>query len=274
MTEPDLFLSVCLSVDYPGKPRVLRDASLQVRRGEVLGLVGQSGSGKSTIALAILRLLDAKAATVRGTVYFEGSDLMLMRERELRRLRGREIGLVLQSPLTSLNPALRIGTQLREAWRAHAERGSDWLPPAREALRHVTLPTDDGFLRRQPGQLSVGQAQRVLVAMAILHRPKLIIADEPTSALDVITQAEVLALFARLNQELGSALLYISHDLLSVAAICHRIAILHDGEIVEIGDAEQIFHAPQHPYTRQLIAALPAQPEFRRSAAAYPTTTR
>ncbi len=262
------FLSISLAVDYPGKPEVLRDVFLQLRAGEVLGLIGHSGSGKSTLALSILRLLDGRA-TVRGSVYFEGRNLMKLTEREMRSLRGREIGLVLQSPLTSLNPALRIGTQLREAWKAHAPAGKakDWRPAINDALANVALPNDDEFLNRRPSQLSVGQAQRVLIAMAVVHRPRLIIADEPTSALDVITQAEVLALFQDLTQRLGSTLLYISHDLLSVAAICDRLAILHDGAIVETGKTEDIFTAPQHPYTQQLISALPATPQFRRAHA-------
>jgi len=252
------FLSLCLTAGYRHKPPVLRSAFLQMRQGEVLGLIGQSGSGKSTLALAILRLLALKGGQAEGTVYLEGQDLMKLKERELRQLRGKRIGLVLQSPLSSLNPALSIGTQLREAWKAHAEG------PAEEcracvaaALTNVSLPADDEFLRRRPSQLSVGQAQRVLIAMAVMHRPALLIADEPTSALDVITQAEILNLFARLNRELGTAILYISHDLLSVASICHRIAILHAGDIVECGATEQVLNSPQHPYTQKLIAALP-----------------
>lgn len=258
MTSRDPFLSVCLSVDYPGKPGVLRNAFLQMREGEVLGLIGHSGSGKSTIALSILRLLSLKGGTATGSLYLQGRDLMRATEREIRSIRGREIGLVLQSPLSSLNPALRIKTQLTEAWRAHA-RGSD--EDCRRALAHamtsVSLPVDDAFLKRHPSQLSVGQAQRVLIAMAILHRPALLIADEPTSALDAITQSEILALFARLNRELNMAILYISHDLLSVATICDRIAILHDGEIAECATTEEIFSSPAHPYTRRLIASLP-----------------
>lgn len=258
MTSRDPFLSVCLSVDYPGKPGVLRNAFLQMREGEVLGLIGHSGSGKSTIALSILRLLSLKGGTATGSLYLQGRDLMRATEREIRSIRGREIGLVLQSPLSSLNPALRIKTQLTEAWRAHT-RGSD--DDCRRALANamtsVSLPVDDAFLKRYPSQLSVGQAQRVLIAMAILHRPALLIADEPTSALDAITQSEILALFARLNRELNMAILYISHDLLSVATICDRIAILHDGEIAECATTEEIFSSPAHPYTRRLVASLP-----------------
>ncbi len=253
------FLSVCLSADYPGKPGVLRNAFLQMRGGEVLGLIGHSGSGKSTMALAMLRLLSSKGARVTGSVYLRGRDLMRATQPEMRSIRGHDIGLVLQSPLSSLNPALRIRTQLAEAWRAHARGSADECQRALEdALTSVTLPSDHDFLRRFPSQISVGQAQRVLIAMAILHRPALLIADEPTSALDPITQAEILALFSRLNVERQMAILYISHDLLSVAAICHRIAILHEGEIAECAPTGQILNHPVHPYTQRLIACLPA----------------
>jgi len=255
------FLSLCLTASYRHKPPVLRNTFLQMRRGEVLGLVGQSGSGKSTLALAMLRLLELKGGKATGCVYLQGQDLMKMKPRELRAVRGKQIGLVLQSPLSALNPALSIGTQLREAWKAHVRGPSlDCEASIATAMANVSLPSDEEFLRRHASQLSVGQAQRVLIAMAVLHRPALLIADEPTSALDVITQSEILGLFARLNRELATAILYISHDLLSVASICHRIAILHEGDIVECGSTESILESPQHPYTQKLIAALPAIP--------------
>ena len=259
MNSPETLLALNLSVGYRNKPLVLRNLEMQIRRGEILGLVGQSGSGKSTLALAILGLL-GKSAQIDGQIEFEGEDLRKLRERELRALRGRSLGLVLQSPLSSLNPALKIRTQLREAWRAHATGSREDCDSAiRASLASVSLPCDDEFLRRRPPQLSVGQAQRVLIAMTIIHRPALLIADEATSALDVITQSEILALFAQLNRETGMAILYISHDLPSVAGICHRIAILHEGAIAEANTPERIFGAPQHAYTRKLIAALPAK---------------
>ena len=197
-------LELRLSVDYRNNPGVLRDVSLNIQPGEILGLVGQSGSGKSAISLAILRLLHLKGGTARGTLLFKGEDLSAKSESQMRSLRGREISIVLQSPLTSLNPALRIGSQLSEAWRAHAAGTREQCAAAiRSALSSVSLPHATDFLRRRSSQLSVGQAQRVIIAMAILHRPSLLIADEATSALDTITQSEILTLFARLNRELG-----------------------------------------------------------------------
>jgi ABC-type dipeptide/oligopeptide/nickel transport system ATPase component len=251
-------LSTSLSVCYAGKQPVLRDVKIDIKPGEVLGLVGQSGSGKSTLAMAILGLLDKKRVQATGSIRFQDSDLLQLSERELRALRGRAVSLVLQSPLSSLNPALRIRTQLREAWRAHASGTDvDCADAIRNSLHSVSLPADDEFQHKFPSQMSVGQAQRVLIAMAILHRPALLIADEATSALDVITQSEILQLFRDLNRSTGMAILYISHDLPSVAGICDRIAILHEGSIVECGSTEQIFLHPQHEYTQRLMLALP-----------------
>jgi ABC-type dipeptide/oligopeptide/nickel transport system ATPase component len=263
-TTPDSLLSANVTVRYPGKPPVLRACSLEIAQGEVVGLVGQSGSGKSTLALAILGLLGRHRATIEGTIYFQGTNLLSMRERDLRNLRGRSLSLVLQSPLASLNPALKIRTQLQEAWRAHRDRtatAADCEHAIQQALKNVSLPADPDFLQKHASQLSVGQAQRVLIAMAVMHRPALLIADEATSALDVITQSEILQLFASLNRETGMSILYISHDLPSVAGICQRIAILNEGEIVECGPTAQIFASPAHPYTRRLMSSLPQIPQ-------------
>ncbi|MGO8794625.1 MAG: ABC transporter ATP-binding protein [Candidatus Sulfotelmatobacter sp.] len=256
--QPEALLSAHFSVSYAGKPPVLRGVQLQIQRGEVLGLVGQSGSGKSTMAMAILGLLEKKRSRADGTIMFQNFDLLQLSERELRSLRGKSIALVLQSPLSSLNPALKIRTQLKEAWRAHASgSNSDCAAAITTSLQSVSLPSDNEFLRKYPSQMSVGQAQRVLIAMAVMHRPALLIADEATSALDVITQSEILTLFRQLNRSTGMALLYVSHDLTSVAGICDRIAILHQGQIVECGSTQQIFSSPQHEYTKRLMAAIP-----------------
>ncbi len=261
MILQDPLLAADLSVDYRNKTGVLRNISLRIGRQEIVGLVGQSGSGKSTLSLALMGLLPLKGAEANGEVIFRSKNLLKNSEKELRAIRGKEISIVLQSPLAALNPALSIGSQLNEAWKAH-ERGNNAKGSAaiQSALASVSLPQDKDFLRRRPSQLSVGQGQRVCIAMAVLHRPALILADEATSALDPITQSEILNLFARLNREMGTAILYISHDLLSVAALCHRICILHEGQIVECGTPDSIFYSPQHEYTRRLVAALPNVP--------------
>lgn len=264
MTAPDTpLLSLRLTAGYPGKDSILRDIALDLRRGEILGLVGQSGCGKSTLALAILRLLSLRQGRAHGSILFAGRDLMQLSERELRVLRGRHIGLVLQSPMSSLNPALRIGTQLREAWHVHRRTTRAEASAAiAETLLSVSLPADPSFLRRFPAQLSVGQAQRVVIAMAVLHHPSLVIADEPTSALDVITQSEILQLFARLTRTLGIGVLFISHDLLSVATVSDRVAVMDHGSIVECRATAELFRDPRHPYTQRLLAALPGDPRW------------
>ncbi len=258
-------LSLHISASYPGKPNVLSDINLELRRGEVLGLVGESGCGKSTLSLAILKLLYLKRGRADGSIRLNGRELMTASEREMRSMRGREIALVLQSPLAALNPALRIGAQLEEAWKIHRGR-AQCEPAIQQTMENVSLPADAGFLRRYPAELSVGQAQRVLIGMAILHRPALLIADEPTSALDIITQSEILQLFSALSRKLGIGILYISHDLLSVATLCQRVAVMDRGEIVECRTTAELFRQPHHEYTRRLIAALPVTPRFEAEA--------
>jgi peptide/nickel transport system ATP-binding protein len=223
-------LSVDLSVDYRTKPGALEGVRFEIEAGEAFGLVGESGSGKSTIALALLRLLEMRGGRARGSLVFEGRDLLRLKERELRRIRGRRMAMVPQSPVAALNPALRLEAQLREAWTLHAD--ASWRearPQVRDLLARMGLPADNAFLRRYPHEVSVGQAQRVLIAMAVLHRPALLIADEPTSALDPVSAREILALFARLNRQYSMAILYISHDLASVDALCTSVAVLAGG---------------------------------------------
>jgi ABC-type glutathione transport system ATPase component len=244
-----------------GQSAALTQVGFTLDRGEVLGLVGASGSGKSTLALAVLGLLGHKRGRVAGRLSFEDRDLLPLKEREWRTVRGRRIALVPQNPHGALNPVLRLRTHFEEAWRAHASE--PW--PEREVklldqFATLELPSDAAFLRRYPGEVSTGQAQRVLIALALLHQPKLLIADEPTSALDPLAARETLDLFRRINVAHGVAMLYISHDLASVAGLCHRVAILHGGRLVEIGATAQIFSAPREQYTQRLVAAIPRIP--------------
>jgi len=226
-------LSVALTADYPARPGVLDGVSFSMARGEIAGLIGPSGSGKSTVALAVMRLLELRGGRVRGSIRLAGRELMECRASEMRRIRGKEIGLVLQSPMAALNPALRIETQFREAWRAHEE--APWRT-AKDAvlalLARMGLPAGEAFVRRYPRELSVGQAQRVAIAMAVLHRPKLLIADEPTSALDPESRGGILDLFEQLNRTLGVSILYVSHDLASVERLCHTVGVLEAGRLV------------------------------------------
>jgi ABC-type dipeptide/oligopeptide/nickel transport system ATPase component len=255
-------LSISLTVRYAGKPEVLRNACLSIEPGETVGLAGQSGSGKSTMALAILGLMNRRTASVSGEVLFNGRDLLKASEKQLRAVRGKEIALVLQSALSSLNPSMTVGGHLWEAWRAHSSEGREvWRQRVFQLLEDVSLPANEDFLGRRPRELSVGIAQRVLIAMSVLHRPSLLIADEPTSALDVITQSETLKLFQGMNVRFGMAILFISHDLLAVASLCRRVAILHRGTIVETGQTANVFANPIHPYTAKLIQSLPGLPQ-------------
>lgn len=254
MTES--LLNLELSVAYAGRGRVLEGLRLQVNSGESVGLAGQSGTGKSTLSLAMLGLLDRKRATVTGRALFRGQDLLTMPYGELRKVRGRHIGYIPQSPLSSLNPVLRVSDHFREAWQAHQPRQTAWREAACRTLRAVSLPDDEAFLRLYPRQLSVGLGQRVLIGLAILHEPELLIADEPTSALDLVTRAEILALLRRLNEERRVAILHISHDLHALATSCQRLAVMAEGRIVEEGNTRSVLSNPGHSYTRKLVACL------------------
>lgn len=244
-----------------GDRQVLDEATGELWPGESLSLVGLSGSGKSTLSLALLGLLRYRGGRIAGSVRLSGSELCHAGERELRQIRGRQIGYVPQNAAAALNGRLRVRTLLEETWRAHEKR----RPPAglwEELLRRVQLPANMDFLNRRAGELSTGQGQRLLIGLAVMHNPQLLIADEPTSALDAITQVAILDLFRDLNRRHDIALLFISHDLLSVASISGRVSILHKGHVVESGPTDQIFIAPQHPFTRELVAAMPAKPTF------------
>jgi peptide/nickel transport system ATP-binding protein len=249
--------------------RVLDGVSLRIAPGEVLGLIGESGSGKSSLAAAILRALPSNAREGGGRIALGGQDLRSLPEPSLRRIRGRRIGMVFQDPSTALNPTLTIGHQVREVLRLHLHLdGATAQEQAREALRHVGIHDPAAIMRRYPHQVSGGEKQRVVIATAFATRPELLILDEPTTALDVITGARILDLFARLRAETGIAALYISHDLALVARVADRVAVLQNGVLVEEQAASRIFVEPVHPYTRALAAAVP-QPG-RRLATSVP----
>lgn len=236
-----------------GKTPVLHEVAGTIAPGQIVALVGLSGSGKSTLALALLRLLHYRGGEVTGSIKVAGTELTGLSERDMRGVRGKLMGYVPQSPGTALNERLRVRTLLQETWAAHAAGPGSF----RTLLESVQLPADRAFLDKRAGELSTGQGQRLLIALGIMHKPAVLLADEPTSALDVITQAAVLKLFAELNQKNGTAMLFISHDLLSVASISHRVDILHDGRIVESGPPDQIFQQPRHPFTQELVNAMP-----------------
>lgn len=255
-------LEVRVSAGFGDRP-VLDDVRFSLAEGEAFGLVGESGAGKSTVSLALLNLLPWSGGWASGEVRWRGRNLLGLKEREMRRIRGKEIALVPQSPIAALNPGMTVEAHFKEAWRVHG--GQPWkhvrdrIP---ELLASVQLPSGGGFLKQHPAELSVGLAQRLLIALALLHQPALLIADEPTSALDPITQAAILKLFAAIHAR-GTALLYISHDLPSVAALCDRLAILCEGRIVEAGKCRQVFAQPAHPYTHRLLEAIAPWPPAR-----------
>lgn len=252
----DPLLRVRLDASYAGRP-VLHDVRLELQRGEVLGLVGASGAGKSTLVLALLGLLPWRGGRIAGEVLLESENLLEMPERKLRALRGRAVGFIPQSPMTALNPALSLERHFREAWRAHQPRTGDAFKARMTTLLdEVQLPSDRDFLRRRPAEISVGQAQRVLIALALLHKPALLIADEPTSALDPVTQVQIVDLLRCLNRTYGASLLYVSHDLISVLGLCHRIAVLDSGTLVETRSVRDLERA-RHPATRRLLETLP-----------------
>jgi peptide/nickel transport system ATP-binding protein len=251
-----------------GVAPAVRGISFALDEGEVLGLVGESGSGKSATALALLGLLPPTARTT-GRILWKtphdepeqsGIDLLAQPARNMRTLRGREIAMIFQEPMTALNPVMTIGRQIAECFEAHAPSFSrrESKRRALEALDAVAIPEASLRYGDYPHQFSGGQRQRILIAMALINRPRLLIADEPTTALDVTVQAQILALLAQLQRDYGLAMLFISHDLAVVGQVASRVAVMRAGQIVEIGSTRQILTAPTQPYTQTLLAAVPS----------------
>ena len=267
---PDLLSVDKLRVEFATPQGVLcavREVSFRIAPREVLGLVGESGSGKSVTSLAMLRLLPPQAR-VSGSIVFEGNNLLALPEAAMRGIRGSGIAMIFQEPMTALNPVMRVGDQVAEAVLAHERERGDSNTASRmtkqaawqraiEALRTVAIPDPERRARDYPYQLSGGQRQRVMIAMAIVNRPRLLIADEPTTALDVTIQAQVLDLLNELREKFGLAMLFVSHDLAVVSQVSHRVAVMYAGSLVEMGEAQQVFRNPMHPYTRGLLNSVP-----------------
>jgi ABC-type dipeptide/oligopeptide/nickel transport system ATPase component len=250
-----------LTVTFPGRRSAVTAVdrvSFQIAPGETLGLVGESGSGKSVSAFAVLRLLQPPGRVTHGRILFEGRDLLLLSEPEMRQVRGARISLIFQEPMTALNPVMRVGDQIAEALACHGMASwSEARKRAAELLDSVKIPDAARRVRDYPHQLSGGMRQRVMIAIALACRPALIIADEPTTALDVTIQAQVLDLLRELRTRFNLSLLLITHDFGVIAEMADRVAVMYKGRLVEQGPVRQILKAPAHDYTRNLLAAVP-----------------
>jgi peptide/nickel transport system ATP-binding protein len=256
-----------------GTRQAVRGLSLAIARGETFALVGESGSGKSVTALSLLRLLPPSLGIARGAALLAGTDLHRLPEGRLRGLRGGRVGTIFQEPATSLNPVMRIGEQIEETLRAHtALRGAAARARVVEWLRRVGIPEPERRIDDYPFQFSGGQKQRIMIALALAAEPDLLIADEPTTALDVTVQAQILALLADIQRELGMAILLITHDLAVVRQVAHHVALMRHGEIVESAPAADFFQAPRHPYARELFAAIPTYAKRGQTLAGVPRT--
>ncbi len=240
-----------------GSVKAVDDVSFKIRRGDAFGLAGESGCGKTTVALSIMKLLPKNGRIVSGEMVFEGIDLVKLNEEEMRKIRWKRISMVFQGAMNALNPVHKVGDQIAEAILTHEKvTEEDALERAKKLLEMVGLPSDT--VNNYPHELSGGMKQRVVIAMALACNPDLIIADEPTTALDVIVQAQILKLLDELRKKLNLSLILITHDLSVISELCNKIAIMYAGKLVEIGDVKDIYTNPMHPYTQGLINAFPS----------------
>lgn len=238
----------------------VRGIDLTVQDGEIMGLVGESGSGKTVTAMMVSGLLRPEQADFRGRILLDGEDLLHAGGQRIRAIQGKDICVVFQEPMSAMDPTMRIGKQVEECLRVHTDLSAqERRQRALQALRDVELPDPEGVYRKYPHELSGGMLQRVMIAAAIVARPRLLLADEPTTALDVTIQAQILALLKRLNREMGMSILFISHNLHVVRKLCTRVAVMCKGELLEEGPVDQVFFHPQAEYTKGLIAAIPTR---------------
>lgn len=241
-----------------GEVKALNDVSISLKEGEVLGIVGESGSGKSVTAYSLMGLTAHPGKLLGGNLNFNGHEIETMSEKEMRKMRGNEISIIFQDPMTSLNPVYTIGNQITEVIRLHTDKTKQQSKErARELLELVGINEPDKRLKQYPHELSGGMRQRVMIAIALACEPKLLIADEPTTALDVTIQAQILELMMELKDKLGMAIIMITHDLGVVASMCERIAVMYAGRIIEYGTTDDIFYHPKHEYTKGLIRSIP-----------------
>ena len=246
--------------DRGANQEVVRGISFELQDGEILGIVGESGSGKTMTALTVAGLLKSNAVLDSGAIWLDGTELLALSAKEMRKVQGRDISMIFQEPMTALNPTMRIGKQVEEALVLHTSLSKEErAKKVRTALEDVELDEPEDLCRKYPHELSGGMRQRVMIAAAIVCRPKLLIADEPTTALDVGTQDSILKLLKKLNRKYGMGILFISHNLRVVNELCSRVLVMKDGEILEEGLTTQIFENPQTEYTKELIAAIPGR---------------
>jgi oligopeptide/dipeptide ABC transporter ATP-binding protein len=240
-----------------GTQPIIRQVSFEIAPGEAVGIVGETGSGKTLTMLAVMQLLPPQVRLTGGEIRFDGHELTRLGARDLRRLRGRELAMIYQDPATSLNPLMTVGDQIAEAMTAHGVPRSQARARMRDALQQVGIPDPDRTAHSYPHQFSGGMRQRVMIAAALVLSPKLLIADEPTTALDVTIQQQILALVRRLQDETGMAMVWITHDLGVVARLVERVVVMYAGHVVEHGSTRRLFRRPEHPYTAGLLASLP-----------------
>ena len=241
-----------------GKTEALKNIDIKVGKGEIVGIVGESGSGKSITSLAILGLLESNAHIPQGEILYNGTNLLNLSKKEIQAIRGKEIGMVFQEPMTALQPTMKIGKQLFNVLKQHRNLSKEATKKAvRKALQDVHIDQPELVANKYPFELSGGMRQRIVIALAMAAPPNLLIADEPTTALDVTIQFEILNLIKELNEKRGTSVLFISHDLGVIQSICDRIVVMYAGEIVEAGKTKEVLANPQHPYTSSLLKAMP-----------------